>query len=122
MADPYAIVPSAPAFDDENQSFINNFTEKADNAYDDEHTVGDVQLIKYASAPDPNIASSAAVIDSDHDPINEGDEGFGHSTFGQRMDYSSARYQDPFFLILWLCHLLVLVAALVYQWTDTQIV
>merc|ERR1719334_515445 len=119
MADPYAVVPSAPPYDDENQSFI-KYTDKSGNAYDDDDA-GDVQMIQYAS--DPRIASTA--IDSDpmdQDPLHETDEGFGHSTIGQRMDYTASTFQDPFFLILWLAHLMAMIGALIYQWSDAKIV
>lgn len=120
MADPYAIVPSAPTYDDENQSFI-TYTDKGGNAYDDDTT--DVQMIQFASAPDPRIASTAMDSDpTDQDPLHETDEGFGHSTFGQRMDYTESSYQDPLFLFLWLGHLVAMIGALIYQWSDAKII
>jgi len=118
MTDPYAIVPSAPQYDDENQSFI-EYTDKGGNAYDDDGD--DVQMIQYAPAPDPRIASTAIDSDPMDSDLRDGDEGFGHSTLGQRMDYAASTYQDPLFLILWAAHLMAMMAALIYFWSDTQI-
>ena len=124
MADPYSAVPTAPLHDDddENQSFI--------NAYDDDLKPEPSAPFSYSSAPDPTIASSIieapefAKLETDrltqHDgnnyDIDDEDEGFGHSTYGQRMDYTSASYKDKFFLFLWIFHFLIMFIVLIYQY------
>eukprot|EP01083_Nonionella_stella_P087182 242427_1 len=131
MTDPYSAVNTN---EDENIGFLNQATYVASrpSAYDDDVS----KPMVYSSAPDPHIASSAAgdfpafqnlgqedtQANHDHDGLDEEDEGFGHSTYGQRMDYGTSEYQDLFFMILWILHFITMFIVLIYQWSDTKIV
>ena len=133
MADPYA--PNAPLQEeeDENSAFINqpNYVVVAQNAYDDDIHAS-LKQNPYSSAPDPTIASSAAgdwdefeklqsqqqtkqSSTNNKQIIDDGlqdDEGFGHSTYGQRMDYTEPIYQDKLFMLLWIAHFIVMLVIL----------
>ena len=137
MTDPYAPVASAPPMDDENEAFINlghpDYVVPNTSAYDDNDDNVNTKLNAYSSAPDPTLSSAAngdnfpafqnLAAQNDHQTVlDEEDEGFGHSTYGQRMDYQTAPYQDKCFLFLWILHLIAMLAVLIYEWSDTQIV
>lgn len=140
--DPYSGVASN---DNENESFINQASYIMGNgsAYDDDDDDVNKPIksdIYSSSAPDPTIASSAAAGDypqfeklgaqkqQQGDIINtneindDEDEGFGHSTLGQRMDYTSAEYKDKFFMILWILHFIIMFILLIYQWSNTKLI
>ena len=120
--DPYSPIANK---NDEDESFINqpSFAIASGSAYDEDHEANKPMKAEpsaafaYSSAPDPTILSSAAggdlpefekigagnnnnnIMDADKDFDSE-DEGFGHSTYGQRMDYTNAEYQDKFYVFM----------------------
>eukprot|EP01083_Nonionella_stella_P296518 1007326_1 len=114
---------------DENEAFISaskpQYISTKQTAYDDDDD-DDVNKPIYSSAPDPAIASSAVEINTTEINNNgisdDEDEGFGHSTYGQRMDYTTSEYQDKFFMFLWIFHFIIMFIVLIYQWSDTKIV
>jgi len=118
--DPYSAVASNEAEDSANGNASYMISA---NAYDDDDDDDDVNRpINASYASDPTILASSAAGDFPEfekigPQIGEDDEGYGHSTYGQRMDYTHAQYQDLVFTMLWLAHFFAMFVALIYEWS-----